>query len=360
MTRSPAKPVAAGVYLAEMAAGLEDVAAAEISRCPGARLLTAAGGPSGEILFTLAGPAAPLLRLNTLIAVYSVHDFAVPRPKALLGHEHLQRLRRGIEHSQALHPAGAFRSLYISAAGDDSSVLLRLKQELAAAAGLAVATDEGDLLLRLRRIPNRGHGHGHGQAGWQALIRLSPRPLATRPWRVRDMPGALNASVAHAMIALSQPQPTDTCLNIGCGSGTILIERWRHTPARRMVGCDLAPAALALAAANLVAAGLREHISLWQADMRGLPLPAGSIHQLYADLPFGSLVGSHAENRQLYPALLTEAARVAAPAGRLTLITHEIRLLDSLLPHHPAWVLQERRMVTLGGLHPRLYLLVRR
>ena len=45
--------------------------------------------------------------------------------------------------------------------------------------------------------------------GWEALVRLTPRPLSARPWRVCNLPGALDATAAHAMARLSAPlQPT--------------------------------------------------------------------------------------------------------------------------------------------------------
>ena len=88
-------------------------------------------------------------------------------------------------------------------------------------------------------------------------MRLSPRPLTARAWRVCNLPGALNAVVAHAMVALSAPNPADRYLNLACGSGTLLVERLALGPARLAVGCDNAAGPLDCARANLRAAGLR-------------------------------------------------------------------------------------------------------
>jgi 23S rRNA G2445 N2-methylase RlmL len=229
----------------------------------------------------------------------------------------------------------------------------RLRAELAARTGLRPVDGPGDLALRLRRPPD-------GVAGWEALIRLSPRPLATRRWRVCNLPGALNATVAAAMIDLTRPAPEDVFLNIGCGSGTLLVERLLTGPARRAIGCDTDPAALDCAGANLAAAGRDRAAELEAWDARALPLPDASVDAVCADLPFGHLVGSHADNLALYPALLREAARVARPGARCLLITHEARLMERLLDRSPEWSVDAVVRLALETLHPRIFALRRR
>jgi len=94
-------------------------------------------------------------------------------------------------------------------------------------------------------------------------------------------------------------------------------------------------------------------------DVRAVPLATGFATHLVADLPFGQLVGSHRENQTLYPSLLREAARIAQTDAGFALITHEIRLIEALLRHDPRWRTEQVWPITLGGLHPRIYLLRR-
>src|SRR5262249_30070728 len=152
--------------------------------------------------------------------------------------------------------------------GEDSAVMSRLKHELAQHTGLALASEEGDLLLRLRRAAD-------GE-GWEALARISPRPLATRAWRVCNLPGALHATLAHGMMRLSVPQPDDVVVNLACGSGTLLVERQALGRARSLLGCDTDPVALACARANLQAAGFTEGADLEPWDATDLPLADSS------------------------------------------------------------------------------------
>jgi 23S rRNA G2445 N2-methylase RlmL len=219
-----------------------------------------------------------------------------------------------------------------------------------------VAIKEGDLQIRLRRAST-------GDAGWEVLVRLSPRPLTVRPWRACDMEGALNAAVAHAMALLTRPTPDDVFLNIACGSGTLLIERLACGPARRAIGCDTDAGALDCARANVAASGYSARIELHEWDAGALPLATGSVDALCADLPFGHLVGSHEQNKTLYPCLLRQAARVARRGARFSVITHEARLTRTLLAQPEqaaAWDVEETVRVGLGEVQPHLFVLLRR
>ncbi|MFV9503293.1 MAG: methyltransferase domain-containing protein [Oscillochloridaceae bacterium umkhey_bin13] len=334
-----------------VANGLEELARNELRRVSqGARLEP--GPVAGALAMAWRGELRPLLSLRLATSVYLVRQFAVPRPKALLGDEHVRAVTELASTALRLHPAGSFRTLYVSAAGAETAVLTRLKQELATRLKLEVGSDDGDLLVRLRRSAD-------GNA-WDLLVRLSPRPLATRPWRVCNREGALNGPVAHAIALLTKPSPEDVYLNLGCGSGTLLVERLLIGSARRMIGCDLNQEALACAQTNLAAAGLDRRCELHAWDARALPLPDRCVGAITADLPFGHLVGSHTENLQLYPALLDAAARVARPGARCVLLSHEVRLLEGLLAEHVAWATEQVTRVDLGGLFPRIFVLRRR
>ena len=89
-----------------------------------------------------------------------------------------------------------------------------------------------------------------------------------------------------------------------------------------------------------------------------LPLANRTVTAITADLPFGHLVGTHAENVRLYPLILREAARVARPRAFFGIITHEVRLMEQLLAAEDcAWSAEKVLKVELGGLHPRIYVL---
>jgi tRNA (guanine6-N2)-methyltransferase len=336
---------------AEVVIGLEIFARQEIARfCDTQATIVTDSTKAGTVRFRYTGNFKDLAQLNSITAVYLVHHFAVPRPRALLGHEHFHALLQDITLIRNFHSSDAFQTLHIDAAGSDSSILQRLKAELAQQTGLQVDEEAGDLLLRLRRPADKSEG-------WEILTRLSPRPYSTRQWRICNYEGALNATVAHVMAQLTEPTEDDVFLNIAAGSGTILIERLACKPANIAIGCDTDTMALECAKRNIEHSHHSHNIVLKQANAQKLPFKDACIDAICADLPFGHLVGSHDENLTLYPRVLQEAGRVAKSGAIFAIITHEIRLLESLLSNSQQWKIREVIRINLRGLHPRIYVL---
>ena len=348
----PAAPEPSYAIEADVLEGLEQIAEAELRERFGERVRFEAAARPGALRFSYAGELADLLTLRSVVAVYGVQYFAIPRPKGLLGNQQFGELSGALSAVIELAPPGAYATLRLSAAGQDLAVLTRLKEQIAQRFGLAVAADEGDLLIRLRRAS--------GGDGWETLVRLTPRPLATRAWRVCNWPGALNASLAYAMIALTEPAPEDVVLNVACGSGTLLVERLLAGRAQRAIGCDTDAAALDCARANLRAAGLDRAARLEGWDAGDMPLDDASVSMICVDLPFGQLVGSHRENQEFYPRVFAEAARVAQPGARMVLLTHEVRLLERTAERFAhQWRLLDLLRVRSGGMTPAVALLRR-
>jgi 23S rRNA G2445 N2-methylase RlmL len=161
------------------------------------------------------------------------------------------------------------------------------------------------------------------------------------------------------MALLSDPTDRDVFVNLGCGSGSLLIERSAAGGAGQVIGVDNDAEALACASVNISAAHMENRVALQQGDVRQTAIAAASVDVICADLPFGQLVGSHAENIRLYPALFAEAARICRIGGRFVVITHEVRLMEQILAASPYWRLEEMLRITLRGLHPRIYKLER-
>lgn len=331
-TRTPRTTILANPAVElEVIPGLEPLAAQEAIETLG---VEAAVVGEGRVAMDARPPLAMLSRLRVAVAAYVLMDFDVPRPLALLGHQALNRIVSSIREVRAASP-DTFSTLRLSAAGADSRAFGRLKAELAAACGLEPADGEADLLIRIRR--------SSGARGWQVLIRTTPRPLSKRSWRVCDRPGALNATVASAMVGLEPGGPGERFINLACGSGTLLIERLGMGPARIAVGCDNDPAALKCAKENVQASG-RTAVKLICTDARAMPFEDSSFDRAVVDLPYGMLVGDPAGARDLYPGLLREAARVTRSGGSLVAITARKTWLDAALASTPgAW--EARRVV---------------
>lgn len=341
-------------FEAEVLPGLEPFARKEIE---------ASGGQierveSGAVVFS-ASRWEPWYALRRTVAVYRVVAFEVPRPKSLLGDEHFRRLAAEIEEVRR-RAQESFSGFRFSAAGADSPVFQRLAAALEKATGLGHDDESGELLLRIRPATSG--------TGWEVLPRLTPRPLSARAWRVCNMAGGLNATLAAAMhdVAVEGAdlrRVRVSYLNAMCGSGTLLVE-WRAAGATgRAVACDSDPDALSCCRQNVAAAGLQDSlensIEARLADATALDDPDNAYDVITADVPWGDAVGSHASNAALYPAFLAEAARLLSPDGALVVLTHEIELFEDLLRKSDAWRTDRVVKVFHGGHWPRIYRLVR-
>ena len=297
-----------------------------------------------------------LTRLRTAVAVFLVSHFDIARPKALLGDQNARCLGEAIDDVRARSSA-SFSSFRLNAAGRDSSVFVRLAGELETRTGLVHDAEDGDLVIRVR--PSQVEA-----SGWDVLLRTTPRPLSARPWRVANYRGALNATIAAAMVELSQPTPDDRVFNPMCGSGTLLIERLARNTPRRICGCDIDATALDATTENLAAttfaSRVRDAVELSSDDATSMPhVPDDTFDRVLVDLPWGTLVGNHEDNASMYPAFLDELARVTTSDARAVALTHEIKLFERLLDGHPEWTVAEQHRFFQKGHHPRAFVLER-
>ena len=165
------------------------------------------------------------------------------------------------------------------------------------------------------------------------------------------LPWSTNLIVAEVLVRLAKIRPGHRVLDPFCGTGTIPRAVRRRDPNARVVGADHDPYALELAARN------GAHGSLVLATATALPLAAGTVDRVVANLPFGKQVGSHRENRALYPAAFDEIARVLTQDGRVVLLTEDKRLLREASQRH--FKIVRERLLRYNGATPTAYVLTR-
>ncbi|GEL96425.1 methyltransferase domain-containing protein [Cellulomonas composti] len=353
--------------------GLGDVLRDEVARVLSpARPATPVPGRDDALVVTLTGPVGTVLadvrRLRTAVAAFVWLHFDVPRPRSLVSGDHLARIVDAVYASLRAAGSSSFR---FEAAGADSAVFARLADELRRATGLAYDPEHGELVVKVRRGTARGVEQRANQGaarevdpGWDVLVRIGPRPLSARTWRVADFPGAANATIAAAMVALAGPRDDERVLNLMCGSGTLLVERLLAAGAAQAVGVDVAPDALDAAARNVEAAGLSRRVTLLTADALApdswLPAAGGAGFDLVlADPPWGALHGSHDDAERVHTGLLRAAHDVTAPGARLVVLTHEVKVMERCVRAADAlWrAPQPPVRVYAKGHHPRIWLL---
>ncbi|ADG73090.1 putative RNA methylase [Cellulomonas flavigena DSM 20109] len=354
--------------------GLRDVLAAEVAEVlPAARGVRDVPGRDDAVVLTLAGALADVARLRTAVAAWVLVHLDVPRPKSFASPEHLRRVVDAVYASLRVAGSSTFR---FEAAGADSAVFARLAGLLHDATGLIHDPAAGDLVVRVRRGARPPAGAGRAaedrDPGWDVLVRVGPRPLSARTWRVADFPGAANATIAAAVARLAGVRAEDRVLNLMAGSGTLLVERLLAGPAAAAVAVDLDVAAHDAARLNLEAAGLltrRPRPALLTCDATDpVALQAavteplgGTADVVLADPPWGTLHGSHADAPRLHAGLLRAAHAVSAPGARLVVLTHEVKVMERVVRDTAdLWVPRSVTRVYAKGHHPRIHVLDRR
>lgn len=333
---------------------------------PSARAEAARLGPVREVSPTelrLTTDDLPGVRALRRVVAASV-SIVVParRPRELLATEVLQELRAVIDRIRHTRPrVGPFTAVRLEAAGAHTPDMRRLAEAVGEIAGLPVDPEDGDLVVRVRRAEQ-----GRAGAGWEMLVRVTPRPLSARSWRVVDYPGAVNATIAATVLDLMDIGPEDSLLDMTCGSGTFEIEQLAMGAPAQITAVDLSAEALDAARAHQRAARLRGRIDWVHSDVltAELPLPeqdgptgrTTGFTRILSNPPWGELHGSHSTNEELHAALLDRAAQLAAPHARLGILTHEVRRMHAVLerPGCP-WTLVDEHRFFQKGHHPRLF-----
>jgi tRNA (guanine6-N2)-methyltransferase len=337
-------------YEAEVIVGIEDIVINELKGVKGVQKQSIKLIRDGFIRFEFKNNPTKLLMLNSIIAIYAIHYFDIPRPKAFLGHENFTHMVKLLSSTYQEWDEQTV-TFGIGAAGSDSSVMQRIKQDISQALNLPIADDDkGNLYIRL--LP------AYQTQGWEVLIRLTPHPLATRKWRIQNIPGALNATVAYAMTQLANISHKGYVINLCSGTATILIEHAKHHSYDTMIAIDNNKNMLQAASQNINASNINSNIIQLLCDVQQTPFSTNSIGCIYADLPFGHHIGSHNENEWLYPAILEESARIAKQGATFVILTHEIQLMEQTL-ESSHWKTKLQKKINLSGLHPQIFVLER-
>jgi SAM-dependent methyltransferase len=126
----------------------------------------------------------------------------------------------------------------------------------------------------------------------------------------------LGARPAHRrLVAAAGLAPGQTVLEIGCGTGNLLLAAAAAAPGATVVGLDPDAAALERARAKVARRGLSVRVEQGFADE--LPHPDGSVDRVLSAFMF------HHLPQDAKIAMLREVRRVLAPGGQLVLLDFE-------------------------------------
>ncbi len=160
-------------------------------------------------------------------------------------------------------------------------------------------------------------------------IRLAPRPLHRRSYKVATTKATLRADVAYSMAYLAEIQHDDIVLDPMCGSWSILMEASFFEP-REIFGGDINEEAVMTSRKNIQAldSNLNIRVSTW--DATNLPLDNQSIDKIICNLPFGKQI-EIMDIETFYISVLAEFKRIVRPEGKIILLT-SYKNLDKFIP----------------------------
>lgn len=335
------------LFLVTMASGLESVAESEIVAKLGQAWMQAIF--RGRIVFGCTAPLERVFQLRCVDNIYAyIASFRVGPHRS-----DLADLRRivskldvtpAVRHTGIDKPLAACRAI-VSASRSGKHTYSRFD---AAEAALSALQDSHGF----RRGDNSSHDIAFrldiiGDSGLLSA-KLTPPSFRFRGSERGFSRAALRPSVAHALIWLSDPQPTDVFLDPFCGSGTIASERAVY-PATRIVASDLDPEAVRVAKANSP-----DQVEVYNWDCRSLDLGDGSVTRIVTNPPWGVQIGEPEHIEDLYRVFVSEAKRVLTADGRIVVLTDQVQAIESAcnamdLPLRPV------QRISLHGLVPTVY-----
>lgn len=270
-----------------------------------------------------------LAKLRSITNIYLVqknekfHPIHISKHKSILG-----TMIELVLHNQPVDTKKAFKTFKLRCAGSDTPDALAIQGYIADTFKL-IASEDADLDTYI---------HKPGEL-WEVGVRVTSRPLSVRDYRVENIKGGMNPTVAYAvntcaLANVSSKQESSTTsnfsyLNVCSGSATLLIEaqielkRRETTGEVRLLGFDIDKKTNSLAIQNIKKGGFITSIQIKTADLLEKP-DFGMFDAIVSDLPFGMQISKDADLNKLYNTFMEYAGEKLNPDGTLVIYTTEL------------------------------------
>ena len=257
-----------------------------------------------------------LKKLRSVSRVYVIQTG--PRLNPIYISKHKSVLGELIE--KVLHESGdVFKTFKLSCAGSDSPEIHKIKDYIIDTYKL-VESETADLKIHIIKPTDI----------WEIAVQITAKPLSLREYKVENIKGGMNPTIAYAMNAFIDLEKTQSYLNIFSGSATLLIEAGLSNPNIKLLGFDKDGKTNSLAIKNIKKAGLIKSIQLKTADILEEP-ELGTFDAIVSDLPFGMLISKGEDLSQKYQKIVEYSENHLSPDGILVLYTSEYELLEKIL-----------------------------
>ncbi len=213
-----------------------------------------------------------------------------------------------------------FKSFKITCAGADSLEVRSIAKHIQETYRL-IEKEEADMKIHIVKLKDV----------WEVGIQITPRPLSVRNYRVRNMSGAMDPTIAYAVNSFCELGKAKSYLNVFSGSATLLIEAGQCYPnLERLVGFDNNKKHLSLSVQNIKKSGLMKKVELKEINIFDKP-NLGKFDAITSDLPFGMSISKGEDLEKLYQTFIDYNQEVLNIGGRLAVYTSEHEILEKII-----------------------------
>lgn len=208
-----------------------------------------------------------------------------------------------------------FKTFKIICAGRDSNEIKDIEKHISEKYKL-IKKENADLKIHLIKIDKI----------WEIGVQITARPLSQRFYKEKNMPGAMDPTIAFSMNFLSELSDKKKYLNIFSGSGTLLIEAFLiNNNLNKIIGFDNNKKNLSLSVQNIKKAKLIKKIEIKEADIFD-NLNFGKFDVITSDLPFGMAISKNENLDKLYEKFIKYCAEYLNKNGVIVAYTSEYDL----------------------------------
>jgi len=267
-------------------------------------------------------------KLRSVSRVYVV--LRGPKCNPLYISNHKSLLGNLVENILSKNEVGSFQTFRIFCAGSDSKEVKEINSYIENTFKFRKALD-ADLKIHIIKTEDL----------WEVGIQITARPLSVRDYKVVNMSGAMDPTIAYSMNSLCDLENVKSYLNIFSGSGTLLIEAGlSYQNIDTLIGFDKDKEHLSLCIQNIKKAGLIKKIKVEEFDIFDNP-DLEKFDVITSDLPFGMAISKNEDLEKLYNAFINYSQEHLNINGKVAVYTSEFELLEKIISKSNFEIVQE-------------------
>ncbi|PIQ74888.1 MAG: hypothetical protein CO001_04170 [Candidatus Portnoybacteria bacterium CG_4_8_14_3_um_filter_40_10] len=294
--------------------GLREIVLNEISQSANLRVIKEEGD---YIYLDFMQDLTVIKRLRSVSRAYIVVQNSKYNPRYISNHKSI--LGNLIEIAISGNK-DKFKTFKIICAGSDSPRVRSIAEYIQKAYRLT-EKEESDMKIHIIKLDEI----------WEIGVQITSRPLSFRDYKIKNMSGAMDPTIAYAVNSLCELESANSYLNIFSGSATLLIEAGQCYPnLKQLIGFDNNKKSISLAIQNIKKAGLIKKIQLKEKDIFDKP-DLGKFDVITSDLPFGMSISKNEDLENLYRCFVEYCQETLNHGGKLAVYTSKHEILKQII-----------------------------